>query len=412
MPTLPLNMPSNKTSPIRPIAGDSEIIWSLDPFSALTSDELYRILAIRQEVFILEQGCFYLDADGLDQRALHLRGYTKEGMLCAYLRAYQTDPRSSIWKLGRVLVPLTHRKKGYGRTLMMTAMWRLSQAVGATLFQLNAQAHQQDFYEALGYEVVGSIFDDAGIPHLPMSSAGVTSPPSAPITSAVRHIIFDLDGTLIDSASEYTSCFQQLAREWARPEPSEVRVRALMFAGLIPQLDEFLGERTPEEHQRALIRFREICMERPIDSTTPYTGAQALLDELRDRGYTLSICTNRPEDLAQRCLERLGLSQYFNLVVGGDRGLERKPDPEMLSFTLKTLKLNPDEAVFIGDSDVDIEAADALSMPIIAARWGYSPSVHLGQMLPSLCLLSLEMMTESPALFSALRERTDRGPSS
>ena len=70
MPTRPSNQPSKKSSPIPPTAhSDLEITWALDPFSALSPEELYRVLAIRQEVFILEQGCFYLDADGIDQRA-------------------------------------------------------------------------------------------------------------------------------------------------------------------------------------------------------------------------------------------------------------------------------------------------------------------------------------------------------
>ena len=397
----------------------------ISTFDQLDTQEIYSILAIRQRIFVVEQNCFYLDADGLDQSALHLRGVNAQGQLCAYLRMYrshkahisqssETEKSSEtgdlnellgdqVWHIGRVLVIPELRGEGVGRALMKEAINSLNSR-GAQVCELNAQAYLKNFYERLDFKVTGPLFDDAGIPHLPMrreeqreerceerrevlDQTNINTNINTKTTNdQIRHIIFDLDGTLIDSAHDYALCFQKLAQDLSRPKPSIESVKSLMFAGLVRQLDECIGPRGVALHQRTLERFRVLCLTQSLNHTQSYPQVRTLLRDLKREGYILSVCTNRPQDLCEQVLTHLGMRDDFYRVVGGDRGLERKPNPEMLQYLLRELNIHSHQAIFIGDSVVDIQAADAVNIPVIAAMWGYTPPNILREAGPMLCL--------------------------
>lgn len=356
--------------------------WVFLPFDQLSTSTLYEILALRQEVFVVGQSCLYLDADGVDQSALHLCGYNRSKQLCAYLRAFpSTEDPEEIWKVGRVLVRSNHRGKGLGKALMTEIQSRL-RARGITTLKLSAQAYLERFYQDLGFTICGSLFDDVGIPHVPMRTELT---PYASLEQ-VTHIAFDLDGTLIDSSYDYALCFEQLALEWGRPRPSSERIRSLMFAGLLPQLKESLGELTPEETIQAVERFRAICIAQPLSHTQFYPGTLALLEALKDRGIKLCVCTNRPHDLAEQVLGELGILNEFELVVGGDHGLERKPSPDMIDHIKFKLKLSNEQLCMVGDSLVDLEASHASGIVCAAVTWGYTKATILEQAQPTLLL--------------------------
>jgi len=355
--------------------------WELKGMDELSKRQLYALLALRQEVFVIGQSCLYVDADGLDLDALHLCGYDERGLLCAYLRAFPSrEAPESLWKVGRVLVREERRGEGLGQALMHEIIERL-RARGIRELKLNAQSYLERFYRELGFERCGPDFDEVGIPHLPMKmSLGSVA------LGAVAHVIFDLDGTLIDSSYDYALCFEQLALEWGRARPPAEEIRALMFAGLAPQLELSLGALSAEDYERAVERFREICVAHPLTHTQLYPGVIALLDALEGRGYRLSVCTNRPRDLAEQVLEELGLRGRFEHVMGGDDGLERKPSPEMLD-ELKRRSAEPSEALLmIGDSVVDIEAAHASGLRSAAVTWGYTQTQQLIEARPSALL--------------------------
>ncbi len=142
------------------------LVWRWCPFSELDSRDLYAVLRLRSEVFVVEQACAYLDLDGRDQEALHLLG-THEGALVAYLRAFPPDERAVV-VLGRVVVAAPARGQGLGRTLMREGLRRAGHSWGSHATELSAQAHLEPFYESLGFRTVGPGYDEDGIPHLPM----------------------------------------------------------------------------------------------------------------------------------------------------------------------------------------------------------------------------------------------------
>ncbi len=138
-------------------------------FEQLTSHQLYDIMALRQEVFIVEQHCPYLDADGKDQKSLHLMGYSNNGILLAYARLL---PKGLSYKnynsIGRVVISPKARSQGHGRPLMLEAIAAMLHHFGDGAIKISAQAHLKKYYASLGFEVVGEGYLEDGIPHIGM----------------------------------------------------------------------------------------------------------------------------------------------------------------------------------------------------------------------------------------------------
>ena len=147
--------------------------WQWGKLSELSSKELYEVLALRQRVFVLEQKCLYLDADGKDREAWHLLGWSKEPVreLHAYLRILGPGVRYPEHSIGRVLTAPECRGKGAGKLLMLEGIRRLTGETGPVAIRIAAQAYLEAFYEGLGFHTVGAPFDEDGIPHLEMLRA-------------------------------------------------------------------------------------------------------------------------------------------------------------------------------------------------------------------------------------------------
>ncbi len=140
--------------------------WQWSKLDGLTLGDLYAALALRQQVFVVEQACPYLDADGLDAEAWHLLGW-HHGRLVAYLRARPPGSADPI-VLSRIVIAEEVRRRGWGRELVALGMRRARETFGAGPIQVSAQAHLEGFYRSLGFEVTGPGYAEDGIPHLPM----------------------------------------------------------------------------------------------------------------------------------------------------------------------------------------------------------------------------------------------------
>ena len=141
--------------------------WSWGPLHALSPAELYAMLALRQAVFVVEQDCAYLDADGKDLGAFHLLG-RRAGELVACARVLPPGLGGAEAAIGRVVVAPHARGTGLGRALMVEALDRTRVELGPGPVFVSAQAHLQAFYASLGFAVCGEGYLEDGIPHLPM----------------------------------------------------------------------------------------------------------------------------------------------------------------------------------------------------------------------------------------------------
>ena len=148
--------------------------WQWLTFAELDTHTLYAAMKLRQEVFVVEQTCAYLDADGDDPTACHLLGWQGDALI-AYLRAFPPGTTSHPEVvIGRVIIAAPARGRGLSRALMQEAHRHVVRAWGDAPIFLSAQSHLEGLYNSLGYSVCGPGYDEDGIPHLPMrrSAAG------------------------------------------------------------------------------------------------------------------------------------------------------------------------------------------------------------------------------------------------
>ena len=144
------------------------MLWKLKRFPDLTVDELYSILQLRSEVFIIEQNCVYQDVDGKDPAAWHLMGL--EGFeLIAYTRILPPGISYNDPSIGRVVTLSSNRRFGLGRELMNISIAECQNLFGKTPITLGAQSYLIHFYESLGFSVIGDEYIEDGIPHVQMT---------------------------------------------------------------------------------------------------------------------------------------------------------------------------------------------------------------------------------------------------
>jgi ElaA protein len=142
--------------------------WLTKAFDRLTVNELYDVMQLRLAVFVVEQQCWYQDADGLDQRCFHLMGKVPSGQLACYLRIVPPGHKYAEPSIGRVVVGKNFRGNGIGRSLMTRGIEITSEKYPAAGIRLAAQKYLERFYASLGFAIAGDDYLEDGIPHVEM----------------------------------------------------------------------------------------------------------------------------------------------------------------------------------------------------------------------------------------------------
>jgi phosphoglycolate phosphatase len=194
-------------------------------------------------------------------------------------------------------------------------------------------------------------------------------------------VVFDLDGTLVDSAPEIRMAINAAFEPLGVPAFSLDAVRRMIGGGAVVALRR-AAERSgvvldEERESRALDRFLEVLATESLRGDGLYPGALDLLEALRRNGVALAICTNKADPVTHIAVRALGIAEYFGAVIGATDELAKKPDPSMLLAAVQRLGASPAAAVMIGDTHADIGAASAAGCTSIAVSYGYSQqSVH------------------------------------
>lgn len=141
--------------------------WIYKPFSDLTTTELYSIIQLRNEVFVIEQNCVYQDADGKDPKCFHLMGMDSKN-LAAYVRIIPPGISYTAASIGRVVTAPAYRKTGIGKLLMQKAIELTMKEFNANTIQIGAQCYLQKFYIGLGFVPCSPEYLEDGIPHIEM----------------------------------------------------------------------------------------------------------------------------------------------------------------------------------------------------------------------------------------------------
>lgn len=189
-------------------------------------------------------------------------------------------------------------------------------------------------------------------------------------------VIFDLDGTLVDSAFDLTGALNHVLEQEGRARVSVDSVRHMVGRGAKPLMESGMiatgAPATESDLNRMLPAFLEYYSAHVADETQIFPGVVETLTQLKDADVMLGVCTNKPIKLAEQLLNELDLSRFFGSILGGDSRSFRKPDPRHIIETVKPLNVSPADAVMIGDSIHDISAAKAVPMPVVAVTFGYS----------------------------------------
>jgi phosphoglycolate phosphatase len=195
--------------------------------------------------------------------------------------------------------------------------------------------------------------------------------------SGIRAILFDLDGTLVDSAPDLATAVNAMLAELDRPPVAEERVRAwvgngarrLVKRALTGRMD---GEPPGDLFEQAFPRFLSHYQRHLCDASQLYAGVADALGELRRRGLALGVVTNKPERFIGPLLAGLGIAQDFAVVVGGDTLAQKKPDPAPLLYAAQRLDAAPAQTLMVGDSRNDVLAARQAGMPVVCVPYGYN----------------------------------------
>lgn len=188
----------------------------------------------------------------------------------------------------------------------------------------------------------------------------------------MKTIVFDLDGTLIDSAPDiHAAAARMLQDEGLEALPFEV-IKSFIGNGVPKLVERVMAARSIEgaqNHARLTQVFMDHYEAASSDLTEVYPNVRETLEALRAEGYALAVCTNKPVEPAVAILRDLGLAEFFTLVIGGDSLPVRKPDPSVLAHTFAALGAT--SRLYVGDSEVDAETADRAAITFALFTEGY-----------------------------------------
>ena len=187
-------------------------------------------------------------------------------------------------------------------------------------------------------------------------------------------LVFDLDGTLVDSVPDLGAALNEMLRERGHPPLSLPEVKRMVGDGAPAMVARALAASgvDPADAPGALARFLEIYEANAVRLTRPYPDVRETLTALRRRGYRTAICTNKPQRATIAVVEGLGLLPLFDGIAGGDRFPVRKPDPGHLLLLIDELGARVETSVMIGANENDAAAARAAALPLVLMRYGYA----------------------------------------
>lgn len=192
----------------------------------------------------------------------------------------------------------------------------------------------------------------------------------------VAAVMFDLDGTLMDTAEDLAAAANAMLAELGLPPRSLEEVRLFLGRGMVSMVTRALGEDADEALiERGIDSFRRHYAAVNGTHSRIYPGIAEALDALSQRGIRLACVTNKPTAFTETLLARKGIADYFQAVVCGDTLPVKKPDPGMLWHACWLLGVLPAQALMIGDSANDALAARAAGIPVLLLPYGYSEGV-------------------------------------
>ena len=199
---------------------------------------------------------------------------------------------------------------------------------------------------------------------------------------SLRFVVFDLDGTLVDSWKDLADAANGLVAGYDRPTLADAAIASMIGDGagvLVQRVCAAAGlESTPPD---AVPRFLEIYGRVMLTHTRPYPGVPAMLGALAAR-VPLAVLTNKPQAATRQMLEAFDLARHFSACIGSEAGFPRKPDPSALHHLIAQAGATSETTLLVGDSAIDLDTASRAGVPLCLARYGFGYRPDLEPMRP------------------------------
>jgi phosphoglycolate phosphatase len=204
-------------------------------------------------------------------------------------------------------------------------------------------------------------------------------------------ILFDLDGTLVDSAPSLSRGLNTFVARRGGTPPAEKNVRRWISLGGGEMIKGALGDKTADP-VADLDEFRAILRAQRGSPTDLYPGVLPALADLRRQGHKIALCTNKREDIALPLIADLGIAALIDAIAGGAEGHRLKPDRFLVDLALQRLDFRGDDVIFVGDSEVDADTAAGAGIPFILVTFGYP----VGDIDKIACASRIDAFSELP----------------
>ncbi|MFZ3138989.1 MAG: HAD-IA family hydrolase [Thermodesulfovibrionales bacterium] len=191
----------------------------------------------------------------------------------------------------------------------------------------------------------------------------------------VKLLIFDLDGTLIDTGRDITNALNYALSSQGFKSLSVEDTIKMIGEGITRLIEKILGHERSQERDAVIKKFLDYYSEHLIDYSTVYPYVRETLEQLD--GYKKAVISNKREYLSVKILNKLNLLDFFNMVVGSDTTSEKKPSAIPILHVIEKFKVGPQETIIVGDSNYDIEAGRTAGIKTIAVTYGYREKEYL-----------------------------------
>lgn len=199
-------------------------------------------------------------------------------------------------------------------------------------------------------------------------------------SKAYEAVIFDLDGTLINSLEDLADSCNEMLSAFGFPVHEIEPYRYFVGNGVRKLVERALPKDKAEDEEfveKALAKFREIYNGRVLNKTRAYTGVRETLTKLQTKEIPVAVCTNKPNDAALTIINILFEPETFNMVIGDRKGYPKKPDPANVLYIAEQWGIKPENIAYVGDSSVDMQVAVNAGMLPVGVLWGFRDKEEL-----------------------------------
>ena len=201
-------------------------------------------------------------------------------------------------------------------------------------------------------------------------------------------IVYDLDGTLVDTLEDLTQAANHMLGQFQKPPLLPADIRRFVGHGVHELVKRCFQTDNPEQIGAGVTIFRAYYAEHLLDQSRLYPNARKVLDYFRQQGRVQVVITNKPTRESERILEGLKVAGYFTQILGAEAGYPRKPDPSVLHALMRRLDLSSEEVLLIGDSVIDVETARNAGCKAVAITHGFGDVGELRRAVPAIGIVN------------------------